>query len=200
MISISGNIMTIGTRTFIATPDPSTASITYAFHGWMYEGGDLPQNVTCDMTITGLFSAVMVPEIDERGNASIDAKGQGDSVIEAQMSDEVTTLSVEGSTYSIYVSDASDLGGKKISVSVETVDNPSSEVTGTAYEFTFESGGTKFMGRMEVTLPYVPEDGKKAAVYFVDGGRAVKMNVTQSGKDSVTFETDHNSVYVISYE
>lgn len=53
---------------------------------------------------------------------------------------------------------------------------------------------------MSVTLPYEPVEGKKAAVYFIDGGDAVKMKVTGYGGDGVTFETDHNSVYVVSYE
>lgn len=53
---------------------------------------------------------------------------------------------------------------------------------------------------MSVTLPFTPIDGKKAAVYFVDGDGVTRMDVTGSGKDGVTFGTDHNSVYIVSYE
>lgn len=192
--------MTIGTYTFTATPDPATATVSYSFFGWICEGGSPPKTVTGDMTITAVFKATVTPQKDDEGNTTVNAEGEGDSAVEARIPAGTKTLSVTGSGYAVSVPDASSLSGSTVTVAVDPMDNPSSKVSGKAYEFTFEKDGSEFKGKMNVTLPFQPVKGKTAAVYFVDGDNVQKMNVTGSGRDGVTFETDHNSVYVVTYE
>jgi hypothetical protein len=53
---------------------------------------------------------------------------------------------------------------------------------------------------MQVPLPYTREKGKDPAVYFWNGSESTKMTVVSSTDVSVTFETDHNSTYVVASE
>ena len=73
-------------------------------------------------------------------------------------------------------------------------------MSGTAYEFTFTADGTQYNGKIQVTLPYTKEAGKEPVVYYWNGSESTKMNVVSSTDTSVTFETDHNSMYVVASE
>ncbi len=53
---------------------------------------------------------------------------------------------------------------------------------------------------MKVTLPCIKAAGKNVVVYFVDGTKSEAMKTTENDDGTVTFETTHNSVYVVSYE
>lgn len=109
-ISVSGNVMTVGTMAFTAAADGGTGTVTYAFYGWMYEGtASVPAAVTGDMTVTAVFSATVRPVTDDDGNSAIDAKGQGNSVIEAALDPSAKTVTVDADSYSVYVGDASGI-------------------------------------------------------------------------------------------
>ncbi|WP_400249642.1 LPXTG cell wall anchor domain-containing protein, partial [Methanomethylophilus alvi] len=47
---------------------------------------------------------------------------------------------------------------------------------------------------------YTKEDGKVPVVYFWDGSKSTEMKVLSSTDTSVTFETDHNSEYIVASE
>ena len=100
---------------------------------------------------------------------------------------------------SVKVEDAAGLADKVVVTKVDAVTN-STGIAGTAYEFTFTADGTVYNGKIQVTLPYTKEDGKEPVVYFWNGTESVKMKVISSTDTSVTFETDHNSMYVVASE
>lgn len=135
-VNIAGNTMTIGEYRFTATPDGPSETVAYSFFGWVYENGVPPAKVTGDMVITGVFLATVTPVTDDRGNTTVDARAVGDSPVRAEIPAGTRTLDVEGWDYSVYIRDTSDLAGRTVTVAVEKVDNPSSEIAGDAYEFT----------------------------------------------------------------
>ena len=53
---------------------------------------------------------------------------------------------------------------------------------------------------MLVTLPYTPEKGKTPAVYWQNGSNLESMRIVSTTSDSVTFETTHNSTYIVIAE
>ena len=99
----------------------------------------------------------------------------------------------------VKIEDAADLADKVVVTKVDVVIN-NTGITGTAYEFTFTADGTQYNGKIQVTLPYTKEVGKEPVVYFWNGSESMKMNVVSSTDTSVTFETDHNSMYVVASE
>lgn len=67
------------------------------------------------------------------------------------------------------------------------------------FEFTIVGGSSATTAAtMKVTLPCDPSKGVPQ-VFWLDGGKKVPMKVVSVGKNSVTFETDHNSIYEIGY-
>lgn len=106
-----------------------------------------------------------------------------------------------GSNTSVKVESGSDLAGKVVVSEVKSIINPASGiVAGDAYEFILTADGFQYGGKILVTLPYVGESGKKAVVYYWNGTEAEKMNVVEYTENSVTFETSHNSIYIIATE
>ena len=108
------------------------------------------------------------------------------------------TVRIGGNT-AVRMDDAAGLPGKVVVSRVEPVPNGTG-ITGNAYDLTLTVDGVRYSGKVLVTLPYAKEDGKGPAVYFWNGSESVKMNVVSSTDTSVTFETDHNSVYVVASE
>ena len=100
---------------------------------------------------------------------------------------------------SVEIADAADLVGKVVVSEVKEITSTSG-ISGKAYEFTFTADGTQYNGKMEVTLPYTKENGKVPVVYFWDGSKSTEMKVLSSTDTSVTFETDHNSEYIVASE
>ena len=77
------------------------------------------------------------------------------------------------------------------------------EVNGTAHAYEVnvtKADNQPITGKMQVTLPYTPEKGKVPAVYWQNGSALEKMRVISHTSDSVTFETTHNSTYVVVAE
>ncbi len=100
---------------------------------------------------------------------------------------------------SIKVENAEGLTGLLVSSDVKAITNTSNKV-GTAYEFIFTADSVQYNGKMLVTLPYVVVDGKQPVVYYWNGTESQKMNVVSSTDTSVTFETFHNSEYIVASE
>ena len=100
----------------------------------------------------------------------------------------------------VTLDDTTSLAGKVITASLAPVENPSTTIKGTAYEFEFTADGAQYNGKMQVTVPYTKSGEGVPVVFFIDGDNAVKMKVVSTTANTVTFETDHNSVYVISQE
>ena len=96
------------------------------------------------------------------------------------------------------ISDSS-LAGKTVSVSIVETSNYSG-VEGKAYEFVCKVGNVTYSGRMNVTLPAAPVDGKVPVVYYYNNGTLTKMETVSTTDDSITFVTDHNSLYIVGYE
>ena len=115
-------------------------------------------------------------------------------------SEGTKTVSVKmAENTSVEIADAADLVGKVVVSEVKEITSTSG-ISGKAYEFTFTADGTQYNGKMEVTLPYTKENGKVPVVYFWDGSKSTEMKVLSSTDTSVTFETDHNSEYVVASE
>ncbi len=122
----------------------------------------------------------------------------GDTNFDMPDTDKSVTVTFAENT-SVVLDDSSALAGKTVTASIEAVDNPSS-IEGTAYEFTFEAEGSAYSGKLQVTVPYTSASGKIPVVYYVDAqGTATEMTLVSYTSTSVTFETDHNSTYVVGY-
>ena len=146
-------------------------------------------------TVYAIFTKLV--SVDENGSAEVVLSEEVSSFKPAS---GTKTVSVEMSAnISVKVVDAKDLAEKVVVSKVETVINDTN-VTGTAYEFTFTADGTAYNGKIQVTLPYTKENGKEPAVYYWNGSESVKMRVVSSTDASVTFETDHNSLYIVASE
>ncbi len=137
---------------------------------------------------------------DETGSVSIDVGSEGGTFFVPASSTKTVNISL-GSNTSVKVESASDLAGKTVVTEVKVTSNPTpNTVAGNAYEFVLTADGTQYNGKILVTLPYTWENGKQAAVYYWNGTEAEKVNVVGYDYDSVTFETSHNSTYIVGSE
>ena len=188
---------TVGSQvTLTATPSEG-----HSFGGWAYDGKLVSSqptyvfNVEMDVEYTARWFAVP-PGSD---TVIIDLIGHGDSFVAPVCEGGLFVAMRENA--SVKIDDASSISGKTVVSKVEDV-STTAQTKGTAhsYEFTFTADGSSYGGKMQVTLPYLPENGTAPAVYYQDGDSLVKMNLLSSNEISVTFETDHNSTYVVVAE
>lgn len=158
----------------------------YTFLGWASE---VPSVMPAhDVTLKAIWQGYDGTVVDLTGNDTF--------LMPATEKNVVLKLS---DTASIRLPTSSGLEGKTIVSNVETVAN-TSKVSGTAYEIVLTADGAAFNGKMQVTLPYDGSNGVMPNVYYIDGGAATAMSVVSYDRNSVTFETDHNSTYVVSTE
>ncbi len=135
--------------------------------------------------------------VDENGSAEVVLSNE-DSSFKLALGTKTVTVEMSTNT-SVKVEDAKDLAEKVVVSKVEIVTNDTG-VSGTAYEFTFTADGTVYNGKIQVTLPYTKENGKEPVVYYRNGSESVKMKIVSSTDTSVTFETEHNSLYIVTSE
>ncbi len=148
-----------------------------------------------DKTVNAVY--VKLAPVSENGTADVTLSDGETSFIPAAGTKTVN-VEIAADTF-VKVEDATGLANKVVVTKVDSVTN-STGIAGTAYEFTFTADGTVYNGKIQVTLPYTKEAGKEPAVYFWNGTDSVKMKVISSTDTSVTFETDHNSTYVVASE
>ncbi|MCQ2078604.1 MAG: hypothetical protein MJZ38_00890 [archaeon] len=173
----------------VAPADPVKAD--YEFLGWMPA---FPTTMPAqDMIIIANWGVIPVIE-DDKVEVVL-----GESDFSFRMPTSVAGMATEVvmPTSTVVIEDSTSLAGKTVFSVIDKTVNPTT-VKGTAYEFTLEADGVPYNGKMTVTVPYDVQFGKVPVVYFVDGSNLVKMNVVSFTEDSVTFETDHNSLYVVS--
>ena len=166
--------------------------------GYMFVKWDLEIPTTMpavDVTIKAIWAVVAT--VNENGKSVVTLDASIDSFILAAETKEITVEMRENTT--IKVENASNLVGKTVVSKVESISN-NTGLPGVVYEFTFTADGDQYNGKMQVTLPYAKEAGKKPVVYYWSGSESTKMNVISSTETSVTFETDHNSTYVVASE
>ena len=142
-------------------------------------------------------------------NATVDESGKTEVVLDKDTdafvipADTKTVTVTVDENISVVIQDTSSIGaGTTIITKVEEIPN-TAEVDGTAraYEVTLTKADDQpITGKMQVTLPYTPEKGKVPAVYWQNGSALEKMRVISHTSDSVTFETTHNSTYVVVAE
>ena len=148
-----------------------------------------------DVIIKAIWA--IVATVNENGKSVVTLDSETSSFIPAAETKEITVEIRENTA--VKVENASDLVGKTVVSKVEPISN-NTGVSGTAYEFTFTADGTQYNGKIQVTLPYTKEAGKEPVVYYWNGSESTKMNVVSNTETSVTFETDHNSLYVVASE
>lgn len=168
----------------VAPADPVREG--YRFLGWTPE---LPSTIPAEnLTVTALWAQSPTPDSD--GNMTVTfVPSTGTKTVDVSL----------GTNTSVKVDDGTDLVGKVVTTSIVPITNTSG-LDGDAYEFSFVVDGGHYNGSFEVTLPCVKEDGKLPAVYFADGSIIEKMDVVSTTDSSVTFQTDHNSTYVVVME
>lgn len=177
----------------VTAPAVEPSKDGYRFIKW---DSEVPATMPArDVIIKAVWAIVAVADKD--GFSSIELDSNTDSFIPSAETKNITVKMADNT--SVKVEDAADLVGKTVVSKVESVSNETS-IKGTSYEFTFTANGTAYNGKIQVTLPYTKEDGMKPAVYFWNGSESTKMNVVSSTDTSVTFETDHNSIYVVASE
>lgn len=177
----------------VSAPSVEPSKDGYRFVMWTPElPATMPAN---DVILKAVWAIVATANADGKSVVTLDSETS--SFIPAAETKEITVEIRENTA--VKVEDASNLVGKTVVSKVEPVSN-STGVSGTAYEFTFTADGTQYNGKIQVTLPYTKEDGKEPVVYFWNGSESTKMNVVSSTDTSVTFETDHNSTYVVASE
>ncbi len=172
----------------------------YTFQYWSKDGVkyDLTTMPAENITLKAVW--LINAKESDNGTASIEFGSEGGSFVVPATVTETVTVSMGGNT-SVKVESGSDLAGKVVVSEVKTITNPASAaVSGTAYEFVLTADGSQYNGKMLVTLPYTGESGKEAAVYYWNGSEAEKMKVVEYTENSVTFETSHNSTYVVASE
>lgn len=180
-------------NTSVTVPSTEPSKEGYRFVRWDPE---IPALMPANDVILKAVWAI-VATVNENGKSVVALDSETSSFIPAADTKEITVEIRENTA--VKVENASDLVGKTVVSKVEPVSN-STGVSGTAYEFTFTADGTQYNGKIQVTLPYTKEDGKEPVVYYWNGSESTKMNVVSSTETSVTFETDHNSTYVVASE
>ena len=180
-------------NTSVTAPSAEPSKDGYRFVKW---DSEIPASMPADNVIIKAVWAI-VATVNENGKSIVTLDSETSSFIPAAETKEITVEIRENTA--VKVENASDLIGKTVVSKVEPVSN-STGVSGTAYEFTFTADGTQYNGKIQVTLPYTKEAGKEPVVYYWNGSESTKMNVVSSTDTSVTFETDHNSMYVVASE
>ncbi len=180
---------------------PAAPTMTgYTFQYWEKDGSKYALTTMPAENITLKAVWLINAKESDNGTASIEFGSEGGSFVVPATVTETVTVSMGGNT-SVKVESGSDLAGKVVVSEVKTITNPASAaVSGTAYEFVLTADGSQYNGKMLVTLPYTGESGKEAAVYYWNGSEAEKMKVVEYTENSVTFETSHNSTYVVASE
>ena len=180
-------------NTSVTAPSAEPSKDGYRFVKWDSEiPASMPAN---DVIIKAVWA--IVATVNENGKSIVTLDSETSSFIPAAETKEITVEIRENTA--VKVENASDLIGKTVVSKVEPVSN-STGMSGTAYEFTFTADGTQYNGKIQVTLPYTKEAGKEPVVYYWNGSESTKMNVVSSTDTNVTFETDHNSMYVVASE
>lgn len=164
----------------------------YLFSGWSPAlPGTMPAN---DLTVKAVWT-----KTDEKKETVVELK-DSDTFVMPALEGKPVVVKMEDNV-SVKVENPSGLTGKTIVSKVEEVP-VTAQVEGTAkaYEFTFTADEQQYNGKMLVTLPYNPEKGKTPAVYWQNGSDLESMRIVSKTSDSVTFETAHNSTYVVVAE
>ncbi|MBO5519090.1 MAG: InlB B-repeat-containing protein [Candidatus Methanomethylophilus sp.] len=174
----------------VAPANPTKTDVT--FNGW---SPALPTTMgNKSITVTAVW---LVKPVEKEDTVEVDLSGDDDNFI---MPETTKTVTVEmANNSSVVIKDTSELAGKVVTASITSVENPST-VKGTAYEFEFKADGSTYNGKIQVTVPYTKNGEGSPVVYFVNGSENVKMKIISSTDNSVTFETDHNSTYVVATE
>lgn len=185
-VKVGGESATSGVTTVVPgqsitwTPDDG-----YTVQSLNVTGGNVDKVGDVVFTAKKGDAAIVVPA--GNGSATLPAGAQ----VGTYLFDVGTNMSVEmvlGNTGSIGAS-------PEIVVTLAPVSNKEGQ-----FEFTMTVGGNPAgeTATMKVTLPCDPSKGVPQ-VFWLDGGKKVPMNVVSVGKNSVTFETTHNSIYEIGY-
>ena len=175
----------------------------YSFDHWEIDG----QTVTGAYTMTQNFAAVakfvavqVVQPTQEGDTAVVDFSDveEGKTGVYEAPADASGKLKITTKTAEFHLDDQSALAGKAVTASCSTIPNPS-ETRGVAYELQFLSNGTSVNTKMTITVPF-SGDGTPYVYWFTNSGQMVPMNIVSHGDGKVTFETDHNSTYIVSNE
>lgn len=202
LVTIGDDIQTVKPGDKVSAPqDPTKESddmFDYVFRYWTNNGVEFDFNsgVTSDVTLVPYF--LHVAKITKDSDMNVDAKGLEE--IGVNVPDDVKDKDLNisfGDNTTIVISGTDKIAGKSILTELKEIENEF-DVDGTAYSLSVTADGDKYSGNMKITLPYQPVDGKVPKVYWMNGTEMVEMKVINSDDVSVTFVTDHNSVYLVS--
>ena len=197
--TLGGSVVTAISQEYgtaiIAPANPSKEGFTFV--KWDRE---IPSTVPArDLIISAVWATNAT--VDESGMTEVVLDKDTDALI-LPADTKTVTVTVDDNV-SVVIQDTSSIGaGNAVITKVEEIPN-TAEVDGTAraYEVTVTKADDQpITGKIRVTLPYTPEKGKVPAVYWQNGSALEKMKVISHTSDSVTFETTHNSTYVVVAE
>lgn len=202
LVTIGDDIQTVKPGDRVSVPqDPTKESddmFDYVFRYWTNNGVefDFNRGVASDIILIPYF--LHVAKITKDSDMNVDAKGLDE--VGVNVPDDVKDMDLNisfGDNTTIVIQDTDKIAGKSILTELKEIENEFN-VDGTVYSLSVTADGDKYSGNMKITLPYQPVDGKVPKVYWMNGTEMVEMKVINSDDVSVTFVTDHNSVYVVS--
>ena len=141
---------------------------------------------------------MLVPVPSEDGGYIADAKNGGSFVVPESVSGKTLIIDMADDS-SITIADSGSLAGKTVNAKIDKVENLSDK-KGQAFEFIFTADGASYNGTMLVTVAYDVGENGTPHVYYWDGDKSVEMKIVSYTSDSITFETQHNSIYIVSSE
>lgn len=199
-VEFSDDTLRIGNGTFTASSaDPGM----YAFSHWTVDGREVFGSITLtgNITATAVFERIVVVEpTTEAGVTVVDFRVVAHDRVGVYKVPEGASgvLRAYVGDAEIVLKDQSSLAGTSVTVTCERMANPG-EIEGSAFELKFLSDGFSVCRDMTVTLPFT-ETGYPAVYHYGGSGDYEAMEVVSYGDGRVTFETDHNSAYIVTLE
>ena len=168
--------------------DPSRSG--YVFSGW-YDGTskwDFNTVVNDDITLTAKWvkdsNVIVISYKDGKVDFNVPIATVATKII-IELPNNVS-VTLEDNT-------VDSVSGSNITASV-------TKLTSDMFEITVNKDGTTMNSSMSITLPYTSGKGTPSVYYYPGSGDKVLMGGTiDAATSTITFQTDHNSVYGIVY-
>ncbi len=175
--------------TFVTSGDSKT-------FGKMEGAVAYPIKVTADASIRNesnkiIFTGETAVEVTPTTEGSNNATYTYDEDVETNS----ISFDVQGVNVAINTSTLEDGDAISVTVIPGTVYSDSQ-----AFEIVIMNGNETLTGKIKITLPVNPAKSNPVVYWLKDDGTKVEMNIIDTTSTTVTFTTDHNSMYIVEYK